>query len=123
MTLELKITGNKKLTKALKKIADEKRYKLQKATKKAAEHLLIATLKVTPMDTGKLRISGKVKSIKQGYDPVVAVSFSAPYAGYVHEMPNRSTNWTTPGTGSKFLEKTERVERQNIKKIIRNGVR
>lgn len=123
MSISIKVIGKDKLTKALKKKADEKRGKLQKATRKAAEHLLKASLKITPKDTGNLRKSGKVKSTKQGYSPVVSVVFSAPYAVYVHEMPNRGTNWTTPGTGSKFLEKAERTERQEIKKIIRNGVK
>lgn len=56
---------------------------------------------VTPRDTGDLRASG---SVDRTGPLQVTVGFGAPYAIFVHEAPE-SWNWTTPGTGPKFLER------------------
>jgi hypothetical protein len=63
---------------------------------------------LTPMDTGALRRSlfvtipnptAGVMKCRVGAD-----GRSAPYARFVHEMP-KSTNWSEPGTGPKYLER------------------
>jgi len=53
---------------------------------------------------GNLRRSQKIEhpKIKLG-EISIEVGFDADYAAIVHEMP-ASTNWTVPGTGSKYLE-------------------
>ena len=82
------------------------------------------TLPVTPKDEGLLRrnsvgIVGKVTvsrgteegiavqdrtAIKMGKTLTGKISFKQPYAVKVHEMSD--VNWTTEGTGGKFLERT-----------------
>ncbi len=61
-----------------------------------------------PRRGGSLRRSAFVDLPKpKGSGVEVKVGFdgrSAPYALWVHEMPD-STNWSEPGTGNKFLEK------------------
>lgn len=49
---------------------------------------------------------------------VARIGYTAKYASWVHEMPN-DVNWTTPGTGNKFLEKAVRRNTREILAIIR----
>ena len=46
------------------------------------------------------------------------IGYTAKYAAWVHGMPN-DVNWTTPGTGNKFLEKAIRRNTREILGIIR----
>jgi hypothetical protein len=63
------------------------------------------TLRVTPLDTGDLRESQyAVRQITMN-GCRIETGFKMPYAPVVHEFPN-TVNWTTPGTGNKFLERT-----------------
>lgn len=105
------------------------------AAKPVAEEFLSDTLKLiptVPMDTGRLRGSGSVfidgklamVSAKLGYSSsegtpleaigsegkqkdgsVITVVYNTPYAAAVHEMP-ATTNWTTEGSGAKYIENT-----------------
>lgn len=53
---------------------------------------------------GHLRRSQKIERPKTvGGVTSVDVGFNTDYAAAVHEMP-RTTHWSTPGTGPKFLE-------------------
>jgi len=109
--------------------------RVREAAKPVAEELLSDTLELiptVPMDTGRLRASGSVfidgelvkvsselgysssegtplKSIgregKQKDASVIAVVYNTPYAAAVHEMP-ATTNWTTEGSGAKYIENT-----------------
>ena len=57
-----------------------------------------------PHDTGNLWRSQKVDSPQITKNEIsILYGFNAGYAGYVHEMPSK-TNWTMPGSGSKYLE-------------------
>lgn len=53
---------------------------------------------------GHLRRSQKVeKPVITSREISVEVGFNTDYAAYVHEAPS-NLNWSTPGTGPKFLE-------------------
>ncbi len=63
----------------------------------------------TPLLTGNLRSSATFELGPQLIGTVVIwVGFNTPYAARIHELEGivapRSVNWTTPGTGSKYLE-------------------
>ena len=82
---------------------------VQRARKEAADDLLDFAMPGVPLSVkrypsdpppGELRSSGYVEH----FSPEASeVGFSAPYALIVHEM-GPGTNWSTPGTGAKFLE-------------------
>ncbi len=81
------------------------------ALKEVGENTISAALPITPLRDrrgGSLRRSAYVGfPTPKGSGVEVEVGFdgrSAPYALWVHEMPD-STNWSEPGTGNKFLEK------------------
>jgi len=65
-----------------------------------------------------LRNSSFTAVEKQGRRIKARVGYTAKYAAWVHEMPN-DVNWTTPGTGNKFLEKAIRRNTREILGIIR----
>jgi hypothetical protein len=117
--IKLSIKGKDIVDKRLKKSTREKGRLLEKGMKEAAEHLLRKSLEVCPKDTGRLRKSGKVKRRGQGKNAAFEVVYEAPYAIYVHEMPNKGINWTTPGTGNKYLERPARQERSTMRRIVR----
>jgi len=53
---------------------------------------------------GHLRRSQKIEQPKIEHGAIsVELGFNTDYAAYVHEMP-KSTHWTVPGTGPKYLE-------------------
>jgi hypothetical protein len=62
------------------------------------------TLPITPYDEGNL--FGSIDQVvgETFMGPHVTIYFDAIYAPYVHEMTGE-INWTTSGTGAKFLEK------------------
>lgn len=68
---------------------------------------------ITPMKDGHLRDSNFVEEPEiNNHQVVVNFGFggvASRYAWRVHELPERS-NWTTPGTGPKYLEKPFREE-------------
>lgn len=74
------------------------------AVRLAGEDLLAASLPLTPKQEGTLRQSGSVDYGMGAAGPYARVGYGTRYAWAVHEMPNEETNWTTPGTGSKYLE-------------------
>lgn len=86
---------------------------------------------IIPMSPGggTLRTSWSVDpSPKKGYAFGVEAGFSAvdkkghPYAVYVHEMTDeaygKKINWTTPGSGPKFLEYGLKRNADNIVRIV-----
>lgn len=81
------------------------------------------TLEVTPQDMGDLINSSFSDSDSgTGSGPRARVGFTAAHAPFVHEMPD-STNWSKPGTGNKFLEKTVKSHLRDILDIIREKAR
>ena len=61
-------------------------------------------IEITPLRFGPLRNSAYVAQDVTSRGPVVQVGYTQSYAPYVHEWPD-TVNWTTIGTGNKFLEK------------------
>lgn len=82
-----------------------------------------------PMDIGDLRKSWYSKLAPERSTPtktVLEAGFSANYAAFVHEMvdgywPN-PTNWTTPGSGAKYLEIALNREAQTMIAIMKNNI-
>ena len=62
--------------------------------------------KIAPREQGDMRLSSFTTDINErGEVQIGRVGYDSPYAPFVHEMPE-SNNFTTPGTGPKFLERT-----------------
>ena len=90
---------------------------------KFGEHLKGKVIDATPMDTGELRRSIYMKEATEENLTVEVGSSGAiaPYKVYVHEIP--MTNYTTAGTGSKFLERPFYEEKDKIKGFIKAEVK
>lgn len=87
------------------------------------EHLKGKVIDVTPMDTGELRRSIYIKKATANNLTVEVGSSGAiaPYNVYVHEIPK--INYTTPGTGYKFIERPFHEEKDKIKTFIKTEVK
>jgi hypothetical protein len=75
---------------------------------------------VVPQDTGVL-----INSSFSGYDPATKtgrVGYTARYAPYVHEMP-ATFNFSKPGTGPKFLQRSIANNQDRILGIIASRAR
>lgn len=109
--MKISVDGRKSLTAKLKNSRRDVKSNLDRERKRSAEHLLGVSLAVTPMSAGEnrgeLRRSGFVDHALLRDTSVVG--FSDPKSAYVHEMgetvyPERAPiDWTTPGTGARFL--------------------
>lgn len=90
---------------------------------KFGEHLKGKVIDATPMDTGELRRSIYMKEATEGNLTVEIGSSGAiaPHNVYVHEIPK--LNYTTAGTGSKFLERPFYEEKDKIKDFIKAEVK
>jgi hypothetical protein len=71
------------------------------------------SIEITPAKTGNLRGSAYCTLFSDPTRPCVEIGYTASYALYVHEMPT-TYNYTTPGTGPKFLEKAVNRSRKEI---------
>ena len=73
---------------------------------------------------GNLRGSCYTRVYDTPAGPVGEIGFTAEYAIYVHEMgidPPKVINWTTAGTGNKFLERPMKENANSLVKIIAGG--
>lgn len=79
-------------------------------------------LSITPLDTGALRESNYVvrKASVNGIE--IEVGFKTNYAPVVHEWP-ADTNWTTPGTTNKYLQKPFYGKARTLPTYIRSQVK
>ena len=100
--------------------------KAERAIGVCCEDLLRKAVEVCPKDTGDLRKSGTVQVDKKGIETIGQVGFggdqTSDYAVIVHEMPN-TTNWSEPGTGSKYLENPLKENSQNYLNKIADAVK
>jgi len=89
----------------------------------AAEEVMTAAVRVTPKSKhgGWLRNTKYVTEPEHLEKPQSELGFSAQYAPYVHERFT-ATNWTTAGTGPKFLERPLLRMKNDILKIIARNV-
>ena len=94
------------------------RKKAGRALTKAAEVLMYTDAqKVTPLLTGELRESAAVGEPRgEGKQVIVDVGYTDPKAPYVHERP--WTKPTTPGTFSKWLERTSTENASKYERIV-----
>jgi len=86
----------------------------KQSSKLIAKQILEDSLTLSPFvpeDSGALRSTGRVEPVQEGYAVVYGGMASdgtyVDYAGYVHDnlpsnIPNK--NYTTPGSGPKFVE-------------------
>lgn len=101
--------------------------KLKSLPKKIVEEIATDTLSKTypmiPMSSalernatrGRLRRDTIAKGVQSNGD-VVFLESPSYYANYVWNMNDSKTNWSTPGTGSKWFEKTWKKQGNSIMK-------
>lgn len=99
---------------------------IEKAVAEVGEDLLSKSLPLTPKDDNDLRLSAGTRPVKQPKGPAVRVGYGMDYALAVHEMSDDETDWTTPGTGAKYLEgpfaENKKRYASHIKNAARKGV-
>ena len=102
--------NNRRLAKKLHRAAEDTPDLVERERKLCAEDLLSVSLPRTPLSAkrypsdpvpGQLRASGYVDH--ETHPDASEVGFSAEYAPIVHDMPE-DNDFTTPGTGPRFLE-------------------
>jgi hypothetical protein len=102
--MTLVIEGMEAMKVALSKCTERGMNAAKAAVYLEANNIMAIALPRTPKDTGALRSSGYVTLPEE--TPVVEMGFGGPaedYAVAVHEDLSPK-NWTTDGTGHKFLE-------------------
>lgn len=109
MKIDVKVIGTAELGRELKRYGARKQTALGQCLRREAELLLAKAIPYTPMRYGPLRASGRAQGpFRAGRNVSYALAgFGGPavdYALYVHEMPD-TYNFTTPGTGPKYMEK------------------
>jgi hypothetical protein len=75
---------------------------------------------IVPHDQGNLIGTSFARVNRRTH--VATVGYTADYAAYVHEMP-RTFNYTKPGTGPKFLQRSIADNKTQILNIIANRAR
>ena len=120
-----KITGDKELADRLAKINDKMPKAIDDALHEEAMGLEAESAPLSPVSGiagDRLRDSTQINQIPKGY----SVGYYTEYAIYVHEMVGAAINWTTPGTGAKFLQRpfekrlkgmTDRLRRVILKRL------
>lgn len=122
----IKVTGVAEVKKNMQVVENKLDDQIKKSLLKAGSFLLGECIPVTPKDTGELRKSGKTylsKKNKEYTEKVVFGNAKAHYALKVHEMPAETTNWSEPGTSSKYLERPFRENKDKIISIIKEGIK
>lgn len=71
-----------------------------------AKQTLSISYPTIPKDTGKMKEATYSYGVKKHTDNDYSISSNVGYARYPWFMNDGSTNWTTPGTGSKWFTKT-----------------
>ena len=78
--------------------------------------------KSTPLDEGDLRASRYVTKLKTSGSFIIETGFKAVYAVSVHEWPS-TVNWTTSGTGNKFLQRPYYSNARSLADFITSRVK
>lgn len=100
MTISIEIIGVEKFVSEMNRIADIGPT-LQSVLRSRAQSVFMESQLLCPVDTGLLRRSGEIVERFGNTEPSVEISYSAPYAVYVHEDLSKRHN---PPTSAKFLE-------------------
>lgn len=107
MKVDVKVTGTKELSALLNQLGASAPRAMGQCLRREGERLLKISVPMTPLRYGPLRASGRVDGPNfSGHNVWVTVGYGGPavdYALFVHEMPD-TYNFTTPGTGPKYLE-------------------
>lgn len=123
MTIKVTVHSSKDFEKRLDRIAKLYADELTAAMEENAKELYDDSQEIVPVRTGELRKSGRVEKIERKTYAKYLVTYSAEHGLWVHEMDEDTTNWTTPGTGSKFLEKPMRRKKHSFRRRIRKRLR
>jgi len=120
--MTIKIKGMEKVLKKLNKEINAIQGKTKEGVLAAVTFIEGESNEIVPQKHGVLinsSFSGVSKRFKFFGKIIGRVGYTAKYAPFVHEMPERN-NFTKPGTGPQFLLKAATKNAQTILKIIRN---
>jgi hypothetical protein len=121
--------NNGRLAQKLRRAADRTPDLVERARIESAEDLLAKALPRTPLSAkryesdpvpGQLRASGYADH--ESHPDASEVGFSASYAPIVHAMPE-DNDFTTPGTGPRFLEGPLLENRDEYARRIKDAAR
>lgn len=96
---------------------------VERAVAEVGEDLLGRSLDLAPKESGDLRRSGNSRPYDGPGGPGVSVGYDAVYALAVHEMLSDEVDWSTPGTGPKYLEAPFVENKQRYARYIKDSVR
>ena len=101
-------------------VVEDVRRRAMGGVAEGANLVLLAAQPKTPMREGLLRASlfALIPTV-EGREIVSGVGTNLVYAAYQHELP-ASANFTTAGTGPKYLENAMDEQREAVKQIITN---
>lgn len=97
--------GVSKLQYRFKHISELTEKETVKELKEIGEDLKAESQDVVPYREGDLRNSAYVNQFWEDGNPYVEVGYRAEYSIAVHENLDPNVEWTTEGTGPKFLER------------------
>lgn len=120
--MQISFKGIRTMSSKLRQLKADIRRRGLVAVRVGNEFLISKMIPVTPMRTGRLRKSFENHVSAGAYAVYGKIENTAPYASYVHEMPE-ATNWTTPGTGPKFMERPMDENQREVLRIIANLMR
>lgn len=121
MAIMFRLTGIKKIIRAMEKKARSSQKKLEIGLVRAGLFLQRESQKVVPVDTGALKNSAftrKIKNIAGAVD--VAVGYTQSYAIFVHENLNARHK---PGKIAKYLETPARIHRKKLLAIVKKAMK
>ena len=116
------VTGVDRTLRAMGRASAQDAVKIRDGLQKCAGVILRKSYQYVPLDTGRLRASGRIETNeKQGFASRVMVVYGdtveAYYAVYVHEDLVRT--YRNPPRGAKFLERAVRETRGTCASILR----
>lgn len=120
--MSVQIRGMAALAESFENLKDASAEAISKALVEDANTLVNMATPITPKDTGRLRKSVRIIAPpKTAKKRIIARirwgGAKAPYAAWVHEMPD-SVNWTTPGTGPKYAERAANMLAATLPKKV-----
>ena len=104
------------------KIVNGMEREAEKAVYEVGADLLKESNNLTPIDTGKLRQSGKIKMTKKGDNPTATVSYGDARVDYALEVHEINKNYKEPGTGWKYLETPLKEKSKKYIEYIRKRI-
>jgi len=111
MNYSVEVQPNKKVEMGLKKIPDEVLYKMARITLDMTQkHIPMSAL---PRHSGTLMRTTMARAVR-GSNGDYYLTSPTNYATRVWSLDDSSTNWTTPGTHSKWFEWTLKKYKKQI---------